>query len=66
MKYQVMDCRYTKDSKVDILFATNDKREAIIVADEIGSGATVVRNDEELDPEVIYIAPYKTTLELKR
>jgi hypothetical protein len=59
MIYQIFNSRYHHDKTVDVLFATNDKQEAILVADDIGGGSVVVRNDEELSPEIVYIAPYK-------
>lgn len=64
MKYKVMDPRYVSDRETNPMFTSNDKKEAIIVADEIGSGTVVVRIDESGAKEIVYTAAYQTDLGL--
>jgi hypothetical protein len=63
MKFQVIDFRYITDKGTNVMYATNDKHEAIFAADEIGSGTLVVRNEDGLI-EIVYRAGYKTDLGL--
>jgi hypothetical protein len=64
MQYQVIDVRYTIDKHTNVLFASNDKQEAMTVAEEIGQGTVVVRNDESGLREIVYASGYKSDLGL--
>lgn len=67
MDYRVMECRYNYNSdNADILFATNDRREAIEAAKEFGSGTVVLRVDEAGNKVRIFTAPYETNLRIKK
>lgn len=64
MQYQVMDSRYISDKREYVMFASNDKQEAIAVAKEIDSGSVVVRIDECGLREIIFVSKYKNDLGL--
>ena len=66
MQYEVIDPRYFSNKDTNVMFASNDKQEAIFVADEIGAGTVVVRCDESGLREIVYIASYKSDLSLSR
>jgi hypothetical protein len=63
MDYQVLDAGYNfgKDD-VDVMFASNDKEEAIEAAKDFGQGTVVVFVDEEGNKQRIFTAPYKSDL----
>jgi hypothetical protein len=63
MKYQVVDSRYISDKDANVMYASNDKQESILVAGEIGSGTVVVRNEDGLE-EIVYRTGYKRDLGL--
>ena len=64
MEFQVIDSRYFSDKNTNVMFATSEKQEAIIIANEIGSGTVVVQIDESGLKEIVYISGYKTELGL--
>jgi hypothetical protein len=64
MKYQVFSSSFRLDKNPNAMFATNDKQEAVTVAEDIGPGSMVLRLDESGLKEIIYTAPYKLDLGL--
>jgi hypothetical protein len=66
MDYQVLDQGYNLGREnVDVLFATNDKDEAIEAAKDFGQGTVVVFVDKEGNKERIFTASYKSDLPIK-
>jgi hypothetical protein len=65
MDYLVLDCGYNygKDD-ADIMFATNEKDEALETAKDFGAGTVVVKVDEKGNKERIFTTPYKSDLAL--
>ncbi len=47
MKYLVMEGRYNFGQEADVMFATNDKEEAIEAAKDFGQGMVVVCLDKK-------------------
>ena len=67
MVYQVMECRYNySPDETDILFATNDRQEAIEAAKEFGPGTVVLQVDELGNKARIFTAPYRSDLGIKK
>jgi hypothetical protein len=67
MDYQVTECRYNySPNDADILFATNDRREATKAAKEFGAGTVVLLIDEKGNKTRIFTAHYKTDLGIKK
>ncbi len=64
MKYLVMEGRYNFGQEADVMFATNDKEEAIEAAKDFGQGTVVVTLDEEGNKQRIFTAAYKPDLAL--
>ena len=66
MYFKVLDSGYNYGKEdADILFATNDKDEAIEAAKDFGQGTTVVFVDIEGNKQRIFTAPYKSDLAMK-
>ncbi len=66
MDYLVLDCGYNYGNEdADVLFATNDKDEAIEAAKDFGQGTVVVFVDKEGNKERIFTASYKSDLPIK-
>ncbi len=59
-----MEGRYNYNQDADVLFATNDKEEAIEAAKDFGQGTVVVFVSKDGNKERIFTASYKTELEL--
>jgi len=65
MDYLVLDCGYNYDKEdADVLFATNEKEEAIEAARDFGAGTVVVCVNEKGDKERIFTVPYESYLAL--
>jgi len=47
MKYKVVDAGYKLGKDENVLFATNDKQEAIKVANDSGFGVIVIKINED-------------------
>lgn len=63
MDYLVLDCGYNYGKEdADIMFATNEKEEAIEAAKDFGAGTVVVKVDEKGEKTRIFTAPYKSDL----
>ncbi len=56
--------RYHLDGDYQVLFATNEQWEAIMVAQDSGDGATVIRVDN-MEEAVLFINSYRTDLGLE-
>ena len=65
IKYLVMEGRYNFEKEADIMFATNDKGEAIQAAKDFGNGMVVLEVDEKGNKKRIFTAPYKSDLGIK-
>ncbi len=66
MDYQVLGAGYNYGKEdADILFATNDKEEAIEAAKDFGQGTVVIFLDNEGGKQRIFTAPYKSDLAVK-
>jgi hypothetical protein len=66
MDYLVIDARYNfGDEDGDILFATNDKDEAIEAAKDFGQGTVVVFVIEKGERQRIYTVDYESDLAVK-
>ncbi len=66
MDYLILDAGYNFGKEdADILFATNDKQEAIEAAKDFGQGTTVVFVDEKGNKHRIFTAPYEINLALE-
>ena len=64
-KYQVADAGYKLGKEKNILFATNDRSEAVKAANDSGEGVIVLKNQTNNSDElIVYISPYKTELEI--
>jgi 3'-phosphoadenosine 5'-phosphosulfate sulfotransferase len=59
-----MEGRYNYNQDADVLFATNDKEEAIEAAKDFGQGTVVVFVSKDGNKERIFTASYKTELGL--
>ncbi len=59
-----MEGRYNFGQDADVMFATNDKEEAIEAAKDFGQGTVVVFVDKEGNKLRIFTALYKTELGL--
>ncbi len=65
MDYLVLDCGYNYGIlDADILFATNEKEEAIEAAKDFGAGTVVVFVNEKGKNIKIFTAPYESDLAL--
>ena len=65
MDYLVLDCGYNYGKEdADVMFATNDKKEAIEAAKDFGQGTVVVTLDKEGNKQRIFTASYKSELGL--
>jgi hypothetical protein len=61
-----MEGRYNYDEEsADVIFATNDKLEAVQTARDFGQGMIVVSTNENGDKYRIFTAPYNTELSIK-
>lgn len=66
MDYQVLGAGYNYGKEdANILFATNDKNEAIEAAEDFGQGTVVIFLDNEGSKQRIFTAPYKSDLAVK-
>lgn len=71
LPYRVCDARYhyvaagINGSAYQVLFATNERWEAIAVAKDSGAGATVVYVNEKNIESVIFINKYRSDLSLQ-
>ena len=67
MKYQVIDAGFKLGKEKNVIFATNDKQEAIKAANNWGEGTVVLEaaGHTARAPKVIYISPYKSELGMK-
>ena len=66
MDYLVVDAGFNYGKDKNILFASNDRDEAITAARESGSGVMVIKRREESEnEEIIFISPYKSEIGLK-
>jgi hypothetical protein len=59
-----MEGRYNYNQDADVLFATNDKEEAIEAAKDFGQGTVVVFVDKKGNKLRIFTAAYKSDLAL--
>ncbi len=65
MDYLVLNCGYNYGIlDADILFATNEKEEAIEAAKDFGAGTVVVFVNEKGNKERIFTASYESDLAL--
>jgi hypothetical protein len=64
MDYLVLDTAYNFKKDADVLFATNDKEEAIQAAKDFGQGTVVVFVNKEGGKQRVFTVPYKTELGL--
>ena len=65
MDYLVIDAGFKQGKDRNLLFATNDKHEAIKVAKDSGSGVAVIkRNNRDKSEEIIFVSAYKMGLGL--
>jgi hypothetical protein len=65
MDYLVLDTGYNYGrDDADVMFATNELKEAIETARDFGSGTVVVKVDEEGNKKRVFTASYKTDLAL--
>ncbi len=56
MDYLVIDAGFKQGKDRNLLFATNDKHEAIKVAKDSGSGVVVInQNEKDKSEEIIFI-----------
>ncbi len=60
-----MEGRYNYNQDADVLFATNDKEEAIEAAKDFGQGTVVVFVDKKGNKQRIFTASYKSELGIK-
>lgn len=65
MDYLVLDTGYNFGKDADVLFATNEKEEAIEAAKDFGQGTVVVKVDKDSSKQRIFTAPYKSDLGIK-
>ncbi len=66
MDYLVLDAGYNYGKEdTDVMFATNDKQEAIEAAKDFGQGTTVVFVDEQGNKQRIFTASYEINLALE-
>lgn len=74
LPYRVCDARYhcaaadggDGESNYQVLFATNERREAIAAAKDSGGGACVVQVDDDTGSQsVIFINRYDSQIDLK-
>ncbi len=66
MDYQVLGSGYNFGKEdASILFATNDKQEAIETAKDFGKGTVVVFVDEDGGKQRIFTVPYESDLAVK-
>ncbi len=66
MDYLVLDTGYNYGKEdADVMFATNDKQEAIEAAKDFGQGTVVVFVDEQGNKQRIFTASYQTDLAMK-
>ena len=64
--YLVIDSGYKHGKDKNVLFATNDRQEAITAAKESGSGVLVIRqNENSKNEQIIFISTYKTKIGLR-
>ena len=65
MKYLVIDAGFKQGKDRNVMFATNDKQEAIKAATDSGSGVTVIkRNGQDKNEEIVFVSAYKSELGL--
>ena len=65
MDYLVLDAGYNYGKvDADVMFATNEREEAIEAAKDFGQGTVVVFVDKKAIKRRIFTAPYKTDLAL--
>ncbi len=65
MEYLVLDTGYNFGKGADVMFATNDKEEAIEAAKDFGQGTVVVFVDKKGNKQRIFTAAYKSELGIK-
>ena len=66
MDYLVLDCGYNYGkTDADVMFATNEKEEAIETAKDFGNGTVVVFVDKDGNWQRIFTASYKSDLAIK-
>ncbi len=65
MDYLVLNTGYNYGKDADVMFATNDKEEAIEAAKDFGQGTVVVFVDKEGNKERIFTASYESHLAVK-
>ncbi len=67
MDYLVLDCSYNYNKEnANVMFATNEKEEAIEAAKDFGQGTVVVFVDKKGNKQRIFTASYKTELGLNK
>ncbi len=65
MDYLVLDCGYNYGKvDADIMFATNEKDEAIEAARDFGAGTIVLFVNKKGEKQKIFTTPYKSPLTL--
>ncbi len=58
-----MEGRYNFDeNEADVLFATNEKEEAIEAAKDFGQGTVVISVDQAGNKQRVFTAPYQSEL----
>ncbi len=66
MDYLVLDCGYNYGKEgADVMFATNEKEEAIETAKDFGQGTVVVFVDKDGNWQRIFTTSYKSDLAIK-
>jgi hypothetical protein len=65
MDYSVLNTAYNFRKDADVLFASNDKEEAVQAAKDFGQGTVVVFVNEEGNKQRIFTAAYKTDSGIK-
>ena len=65
MDYLVIDAGFKQGKDRNVMFATNDKQDAIKAAKDSGSGVTVLKcNERDKSELIIFVSAYKTELGL--
>jgi hypothetical protein len=64
MDYLDLETAYNFEKEADVLFATNEKEEAIQAAKDFGQGTVVVFVNKEGRKQRIFTASYKSELAL--
>jgi hypothetical protein len=66
MDYLVLDAAYNYGkADADVMFATNDKQEAIEAAKDFGQGTVVVTLDKNGNKQRVFTAAYQSDLTVK-